>query len=135
MEASRKRFLASVDRGMVVKQSTIEGAGKGAFWMGRVPLPANKTVGVYAGKHLTEAQSEAAIADSSNGGVYIFRGDDGLIIDGIDRTHWSAFANDGAPCSVRNNMRFNGKGHLITMRKIMPGDEVLVYYGESYWSS
>lgn len=132
-EASRADWFAHVDRGVVVKESSLPDAGKGSFWTGPGPLPANKTIGVYKGDVIDDKEYDRRRANPENKGAYVFVADCGTMIDGFGRKHWTAYANDGTPSGVRNNMRFNGKGHYITMHKVNVGDELLGDYGDTYW--
>ena len=56
--------------------------------------------------------------------------------DGACQRSYVMFANDprGGPASRTANTEFTGAGGLRALRNIMHGQEILVSYGDAYWS-
>ena len=118
-------FQLRVARGMVVATSTLQGAGKGVFWMGDTRLPPGRLIGVYAGE---VRRVEPRVT------TYSLQLGPRTFVQPTKRCrNWVRFANDGTPSRRRNNAVFTATGRVKTTRAIPPGAEVLIRYGRQYW--
>lgn len=130
-----KLIMALLEKQLVVKRSTIPGAGKGLFT--NKFIPKGTRIVEYKGKKTT--WKEVNIDEGRNGYIYY-----------INRNHvidaqpfpdaLGRYANDARGLSrvdgIRNNARYvadNGKVYIEATKDMAPGDEILVGYGKEYW--
>lgn len=127
--------MALLEKQLVVKRSTIPGAGKGLFT--RKPIPKGTRIVEYKGKI-----SSWKDADHRNGGNgYIYYVKRYHVIDALPRKNALArYANDARGISrikgITNNSEYleDGLKVYITATKNIPANtEILVGYGKEYW--
>lgn len=115
-----------------IKDSTIEGSGKGAF--AKCDIPANKYIGEYLGKIL-----KGKDADKGTGG-YLFDASTSAknpyIIDGKIKKYasWVRFINT-PQTAAGGNAEFKQSGNRIYIKttKVIPaGHEIFAFYGPDY---
>lgn len=122
--------------GLRVKQSTIAGGGKGLFYVGRNPFPANQDITRYSARQVTPE-------DPANNSAYILRVKGG-VLDSQERLNYPGrYINDKHGTKRRANVRFvnsypaltNGRMAIPvrTTQRIQPQTELLVNYGDEYW--
>lgn len=127
--------MAFLEKKLVVKKSTLPGAGKGLFTL--VDIPKGKRIVEYKGTRSTWA--EVKDDDGKNG--YIFYITSKNVIDALPHKEALArYANDARGLSkvegVRNNAEYiieKGKCYIDAMRDIPAGSEILVSYSADYW--
>lgn len=124
--------------GLVVKTSTVPGAGKGLFTT--VARQRGDVILRYTGERLTQAQLDSRYGDRLALYAVIVdhtdRGSQRRYIDATDPQHSSVarYIND---CKRRRcNTDFHTDGEnvdVVANRRIAAGDEVFVSYGSEYW--
>lgn len=115
-----------------IKDSTIQGAGKGAF--ATCDIPKGVTIGEYVGKVFTGKKMD------KTSGYYLFDVNDGdkviKIIDGKFKKYssWVRYVN--TPQTAHGgNAEFYQNNKRIFIRSTRPipaGQEIFAYYGDSY---
>jgi len=118
-----------------VKQSTIQNAGKGLYYVGKKNFPKGKKIVDYSAKVITRTENP----DSD----YVLKVGDGRYLDSKDTSNYvGRYINDGRGRS--NNVRFT-KGTRIytkndrkivpiyTTKVIKPNTELKLNYGRTYW--
>jgi SET domain-containing protein len=127
--------MALLEKQLVVKRSTIPGAGKGLFT--KKAIPKGTRIVEYKGKITTWKE-----ADHRNGGNgYIYYVKRYHVIDALPRPSALArYANDARGISrmkgVVNNSEYveDGLKVYIEAKKNIPANgEILVGYGKEYW--
>lgn len=130
-----KKIPAAAAPSLVVKRSTLPGAGKGLFTKSLIPK--GTSIIEYTGR--VTNWKEVLAGKSFNGYVYYISRNH--VIDAKDPASGDArYANDAAGLvrvqGVRNNAAYtiSKKRVFITAtRNIQPGEEILVAYGKEYW--
>ncbi len=125
-----------LEKNLVVKKSTLPGAGKGLFT--KVFIPKGTRIVEYKGQIVTWKEVEK-MADDRNGYVFFFNNKH--CIDAWKTKKGVAhFANDARGIvrieGIRNNSEYvTEKKHcyIEAMRDIPSGSEILVGYGAEYW--
>ena len=126
--------MALLEKSLVVKKSTIPGAGKGLFT--RVSIPKDTRIVEYKGR-ITVWKEVAN--DSDNG--YIYSVNSKHVID-AKRTlsALARYANDARGLTrikgITNNCDYINDGtrvYITSKRAIDAGEEILVSYGKEYW--
>ena len=127
--------MALLEKQLVVKKSTIPGAGKGLFT--RKTIPKGTKIVEYKGKI-----SSWKDADHRNGGNgYIYYVKRYHVIDALPRTTALArYANDARGMmrikGITNNSEYIEDGmrvYIVSKKEIPAGAEILVAYGKEYW--
>jgi hypothetical protein len=129
--------MAFLEKKLVVKKSTLPGAGKGLFTT--VDIPKGKRIVEYKGTRTTWAEVEDD--DGKNG--YIFYITRNNVIDALPHKEaLGRYANDARGMSkvegVRNNAEYiinNGRCYIDAMKDIAAGSEILVSYSADYWKT
>jgi hypothetical protein len=124
-----------LEKQLVVKRSTLKGAGKGLFTTRDIPR--GKKIVEYKGKVTTWKEVDSQ--DGMNG--YIYYVNRHHVIDASDsKDALARYANDAKGLvrsdGVRNNCTYNIEGkrvYIVSMKKIPAGSEILVGYGKEYW--
>jgi hypothetical protein len=124
-----------LEKQLVVKRSTLKGAGKGLFTTRDIPR--GKKIVEYKGKVTTWKEVDSR--DGMNG--YIYYVNRYHVIDAADSKEALArYANDAKGLvrsdGVKNNCTYNIEGkrvYIVSMKKIPAGSEILVGYGKEYW--
>jgi hypothetical protein len=117
---------------IIIKKSTVDGAGKGAF--ANVDIPKGKVIGEYVGKVYKEKD-----LDNANGD-YLFSvrhlGKEVKIIDGRDwkKSSWVRFVNTPQTQDEGNAYFFQYEQRIFlkTFKDIPEGQEIFAYYGDEY---
>ena len=130
--------MALLEKHLLVKKSTIPGAGKGLFT--RVDIPKGTWIVEYKGEILTWKEVEK-MADYRNG--YVFFVYHTHVIDAWNRKKAVArYANDAMGITrvegLRNNCEyhvFKRRCYIKALRNIPAGSEILVSYGREYWQA
>lgn len=128
--------MALLEKKLIVKKSTIPGAGKGLF--AKVLIPKGTRIVEYKGQIVTWKEIEK-MADERNGYVFFFNNKH--CIDAWKTKKGVAhFANDAKGITrvegVKNNSEYvtEKKRCFIEASKDIPaGAEILVGYGAEYW--
>ena len=109
-----------------IKPSVIEHAGNGAFAARR--FEKGETIAYYDGKDVTDAPPKKT--------DYVLEVEHRRI-DGFGAFHGLQYVNDARGSARRNNIRITRNGGFVVMRSnaIPVGRELLVSYGEQYWST
>jgi SET domain-containing protein len=120
---------------LVVKRSTLPGAGKGLFT--KVMIPKGTKVVEYKGTITT--WKEVDHTEGENGYIYYVKRN--YVIDA--RPHPKAlarYANDARGLErikgITNNSEYKEEGlkvFIVTKKDIPAGSEILVDYGQEYW--
>ncbi|MBS1946365.1 MAG: SET domain-containing protein [Bacteroidetes bacterium] len=128
--------MALLEKYLVVKKSTIPGAGKGLFT--KVPIPKGTRIVEYKGRLTT--WKEVDDDDGRNGYIYYIKRS--LVIDAYSyKKALGRYANDAQGLQkikgLCNNSEYmiDGSKVFIEAKKNIPaGSEILVSYGREYWS-
>jgi len=128
--------MASSEKNLVVKKSTLAGAGKGLFT--KVDIAKGERITEYKGRRMTWADAQK-LPDYRNG--YIFYFTRNHVIDAWGTKKGVAhFANDSRGLvrvtGIRNNSEYIIEGtrcFIEATRSIRAGEEILVAYGPDYW--
>ena len=124
-----------LEKHLVVKRSTLKGAGKGLFTTRDIPR--GKKIVEYKGKITTWKEVDSR--DGMNG--YIYYVNRHHVIDAADTTEALArYANDAKGLvkadGLKNNCTYNIEGkrvYIVSMKNIPAGSELFVGYGKEYW--
>ena len=129
--------MALLEKYLVIKQSTLPGAGKGLFT--KKAIPKGTRIVEYKGKITT--WKEVDHLDGLN--EYIFYINRNHVIDGSKhKKAFARFAND-AKGSKKNSGLINNckyvvdgsKVFLESKKEILPNEEILAGYGKEYWDT
>jgi SET domain-containing protein len=128
--------MALLEKQLVVKKSTIPGAGKGLFT--KKPIPKGTRIVEYRGKIST--WKDVNHDDGNNG--YIYYVNRNFVLDAhLDKTAIARYANDargiGRVKGIVNNSQYVTEGNrvFIEAAKDIPANgEILVSYGPEYWA-
>ena len=128
--------MASFEKSLVIRKSTLPGAGKGLFT--KVDIAKGERITEYKGKRMTWAEAQK-LPDYRNG--YIFYFTRNHVIDAWGtRKGVAHFANDARGIvritGTRNNSEYVTEGtrcYIEASRNIRAGEEILVAYGPDYW--
>ena len=123
---------------LVIKKSTLPGAGKGLFTLSDIKK--GKLVCEYEGEKITWA--DATERNDKNKGGYVFYINEKNCIDAYEyKNTFGRYANDAAGLTrlkgVRNNSTYDvikNKVYIRATRNIPAGSEIFVSYGRSYWN-
>lgn len=124
--------------GLVVKPSTVPGAGKGLFTT--VARNVGDVIVRYTGERLTQAQLDRRYGNRL--AVYAIeighkrRGSRRRYIDAVDPQYSSVarYINDCMEGTCNADFIENGENvDVVANRRIAAGDEVFVSYGSEYW--
>jgi len=132
--ASRKRIEPNA---VMVKKSTLPGVGKGLF--ARIPFKQGETIIEYKGRITTFKD----IQDNPVLNPYVYFVNNGYVIDAMPFPDMPArYANDANGIIQKpgctNNASFrvvNKKVFIEAIADILPGEEIFVDYGKSYWEN
>ena len=131
-EARREtRMMAYVANNIVIRDSSIPGAGRGVFSQVDLhPDPARR-VAWYRGRIIP---IDCWMNRSPELNSYIFYTYDGTFIDGgfEEESNWPRFLNCPKGSGKRPNVSFDGRGGIVVIREIKAGDELFVDYGLGY---
>lgn len=127
--------MEHLEKNLVIKGSTIPGAGKGLFTEQFIA----KGTRIVEYKENSITWKEAKAQEGFNGYVYYIKRD--LVIDAKDHLNaFGRFANDASGLNkmkgITNNCQYviDGSKVFITAIKNIPaGGELLVSYGKEYW--
>jgi uncharacterized protein len=128
--------MALLEKQLVVKKSTLIGAGKGLFTTKFIPK--GTRIVEYKGKISTWA--EASSGKTFNGYIYYVNKDH--VIDAKKTTDALArYANDARGLSkiegLNNNSKYvideDDRVYIESFRNIEAGSEIFVGYGKEYW--
>lgn len=123
-------------RHLIVKRSTIPGAGKGLFT--RKAIPKASLVVEYKGNITTWK----AVQESESFNGYVFYINRNHVVDALrTKKALGRYANDAKGISkvkgIRNNAVYavrKAKVYIQAIRDIPAGAEILVDYGKEYWA-
>lgn len=124
-----------------IKESKIPNAGKGLF--AKAIFKRGQPILEYTGEQITWAQCRKRNEALDGVGAYYFYVSERKCIDALYCLDSLArYANDAAGFvripGIRNNSRFEiikGKPYIVASRTILPGQEIFVSYGRSYWNA
>ena len=124
-----------LEKQLIVKRSTLKGAGKGLFTT--KDIPKGKKIVEYKGKITTWKE----VDDKKGLNGYIYYVNRYHVIDASGTKEALArYANDAKGLlrtdGIKNNCTYNIEGkrvYIIAMRSIPAGDELFVGYGKEYW--
>lgn len=129
--------LKSIDN-LQVKKSTIRGAGKGLFYVGKKDFPKNKKITDYSAKTISQRPDEKS--------DYNLKVSTGRYLNSTSSSNYvGRYINDARGTNKNTNVRFT-KGTRIyeknnrynvpiyTTKKIKPNTELLMNYGRTYWN-
>lgn len=127
--------MALLEKQLVVKKSTIPGAGKGLFT--RKPIPKGTRIIEYKGKATTWKDVNH---DEGNNG-YIYYVSRHFVLDAQhNKTALARYANDargiGRVKGINNNSHYVTEGNRVfieAVKDIPAQGEILVSYGPEYW--
>lgn len=130
--------MALLEKHLIVKESTLPGAGKGLFT--KVDIPKGTLIIEYTGEILTWKEAEQ-MADDRNG--YVFFVYSTHVIDAWnDKKAKARYANDargiGRVPGITNNSEYHvhrRRCFIKAIRNIPAGSEILVSYGNEYWQA
>jgi SET domain-containing protein len=124
-----------LEKQLIVKRSTLKGAGKGLFT--RKPIAKGTKICEYTGKITTWKE----VNDRNGLNGYIYYVNRKHVIDAWGRRSALArYANDAQglikTTGVRNNSTYESEGlrvYIVAAKNIPAGSEILVGYGKEYW--
>jgi hypothetical protein len=118
-------FQQQVSANMRIQPSSVPNIGLGAFWGGSHPLPARRRIGVYAGRLLPKQPSDC---------TYVFELSSRRYVCARSKrySNWTRYINDPRP-DLKANVCFTSDGRVSTLRRIQPGEELFVDYGDWYF--
>jgi SET domain-containing protein len=130
--------MALLDKNLVVKKSTLPGAGKGLFT--KVFIPKGTRITEYKGRIMTWKEVEAEVDDHIG---YVFWFSNQYVIDAWKTKKGVAhFANDARGIvrtpGVTNNSEYETekkKCYIVAKKDIEAGSEIFVSYGAEYWQA
>jgi uncharacterized protein len=119
---------------LMVKTSTLTGAGKGLFT--KKFIPKGTRIVEYKGRIIVWKE-----VDKDNAYIYYVKRNH--VIDARSyKKALARYANDAkglfSPKGVRNNSKYAEYGlnvYIEAIKDIMPGEEILVPYGKEYWDA
>jgi len=129
--------MALQEKNLVIKKSTLPGAGKGLFT--KKTIPKGTRIVEYKGKVTT--WKEVDHLDGLN--AYIFYINRNHVIDGSKhKKAFGRFANDAKGSKkgsgLINNCKYvvdGSKVFLESKKEILPDEEILAGYGKEYWDT
>ena len=125
---------------LFTKESQIPGAGLGLFT--DEDIHKGDTVAEYTGTIRTWKECTKRFEEDETIGRYFYYVNRNYVIDAYDDVDSLArYANDAAGLSgikgIINNCVYEERGkrvYIVATRKIKAGSEILVSYGQQYWS-
>lgn len=125
---------------LFIKKSTIPGAGNGLFT--DTDIERGETVAEYTGDIRTWKECQKRFEEDEKKGAYFYYINRNYVIDAYEnKDSFARYANDAAgPYGIKgitNNCVYEERGkrvYIVAIRKIKSGGEVLVTYGQQYWS-
>ncbi len=128
--------MAFLEKYLVVKRSTLPGAGKGLFT--KVFIPKGTRIVEYKGEILTWKEVEK-MTEERNG--YVFYVNSKHVIDAWNfKKALARYANDARGIArvkgIRNNAEYvvaKKRCYIDAVKDIPAGSEILVGYGAEYW--
>jgi uncharacterized protein len=117
---------------IVVKRSTIPGAGRGVF--AARDIPANVNLGYYRGMMLPNHNLSMAEGSRYILGPITHAGET-FSVCGKDHGNWTALINSPYNTDHKPNLIFYDDGTVYSKRNIKAGEELFVGYGASYWNT
>lgn len=120
-----------------VKRSQLPNAGKGLYTTS--PIEKGEIVIEYKGEIIAWKQYQERVENDEDG--YLLFVNRKRCIDAFNTPqHMARYANDAAGLSkvagLRNNCYYDiidGKGYIVSSRKIQAGEEIFVSYTKEYW--
>jgi SET domain-containing protein len=126
--------MALLEKSLIIKRSTLPGAGKGLFT--KVMIPKGKRIVEYKGKVLTWKAVEK-MPDERNGYVFFFN--NRYVIDAWKHHGFAHYAKGLTRVEgIRNNSEYVTEGKrcfIEAIRDIPAGSEIMVGYGGEYWQA
>ena len=127
--------MALLEKNLVIRRSTLPGAGKGLF--SKVFISRGTPIVEYKGKVHTWKEVEK-MPDERNG--YVFYFNSRFVLDAWKHKGFAHFANDAKGITrvegIRNNSEYDTQGrhcYIVATRDIPAGTEIFVGYGGEYW--
>ena len=128
--------MSLLDKQLVIKKSSITGAGKGLYT--KVSIPKGTRITEYKGKNTT--WKDVVHNEGRNGYIYYVKRSHVIDASG-NKKMLARYANDAQGLvkikGMRNNCEYvvEGLRVFIHAKKNIPaGSEILVAYGAEYWS-
>jgi len=128
--------MSLLDKQLVIKKSSIPGAGKGLYT--KVSIPKGTRITEYKGKNTT--WKDVVHNEGRNGYIYYVKRSHVIDASG-NKKMLARYANDAQGLvkikGMRNNCEYvvEGLRVFIHAKKNIPaGSEILVAYGAEYWS-
>lgn len=116
-----------------LKKSKIRNAGIGCF--ARTIIPAGTLMGPYYGKYMT-LKERGRVMD----GTYIWKINDNLFVDAkkFKKNNPLRYANGAKTklqkTKINTEVKFIGsKVYYMATRDILPGEEIIISYGDNYF--
>ena len=136
--------LKALDK-LQVKPSNIPGAGKGLFYVGREPFPANKRIVYYSAKKKTHEPNEESTYELQVGNRFLNSDDPsnyvGRYINASDEPNYVAaggpnIANTrfGAGLQIKRKQN-RWVFPIFSTRVILPGEELYIPYSAGFWGN
>ena len=116
----------------LIKKSTIQNAGKGAFT--NIMLPQGIVLDYYKGKKVSAKKYEKIVNDKYSWELSSPKGPFYIDAHKKKNSNWLRYLND--PRDSRVNVepyQYGGKLYYRTTRKIYPEEELFVSYGYEYF--
>jgi len=122
---------------LYIKDSQIEGAGKGLFTA--IKIFKDEIISVFKGEILTSFEIKKRMQNNTDS--YFINMVDGSIMDSMHVKCFAKYANDaeGTSRSVfKNNSKIsldeNDNVCIVATKNIKAGEEIFCSYGKQYWS-
>jgi SET domain-containing protein len=96
-----------------------------------VPIPASTTIGKYTGEEVTDTELVRRYGPGGLAEYTLAAG--GVNIDAVNATSCMRLINDFRGLAPGPNVRFAPDFHVITLRDIDEGEELVVSYGDNYF--
>lgn len=127
--------MAFLEKNLVIKNSSLPGAGKGLFT--KIDIPKGTRIVEYKGR--LQPWKDLKKEDGYN--AYIFRINNRIAINALPyKKAMGRFANDAQGLSripgLKNNSEYNVENqscYIDSIRDIKKGEEIFVGYGKEFW--
>jgi len=122
---------------LYIKESQIEGAGKGLFTA--IKIFKDEVISVFRGEILTSIEIKKRMKNNADN--YFINMVDGRIMDSMNVKCFAKYANDAEGISkstFKNNSKIsldeNDNVCIVASRNIKAGEEIFCSYGKQYWA-
>jgi len=120
---------------LYVKESAIQGAGKGLFTA--IAIYKDEVICLFKGEQLSHEESLKRMLAGED--RYFINLLEGGIMDSMHVHCFAKYANDVVGSKFRTNAKIGLDEQdnvcIVATRRILPGEEIFCSYGKRYWSN